>query len=135
MDVIDLIGRVLFALVFWQNGYRQLAQRKNMIAYAQSFGAPAPAISVPVTGVVMLLGGTMLVLGIWPDVAAVALFLFLVAAAFIAHRYWEHEDFGMRAGQEAQFMKNIALAGACLVFLAVYRQFDDDLIMLVGPLF
>ena len=41
----------------------------------------------------------------------------------------------MRAGQEAQFMKNIALAGACLVFLAVYRQFDEDLIMLVGPLF
>ena len=83
----------------------------------------------------MLLGGTMLVLGVWPDVAAIALFLFLVAAAFIAHRYWEHEDFGMRAGQEAQFMKNIALAGACLVFLAVYRQFDEDLIMLVGPLF
>jgi uncharacterized membrane protein YphA (DoxX/SURF4 family) len=75
------------------------------------------------------------VLGIWPDVAAIALFLFLVAAAFIAHRYWEHEDFGMRAGQEAQFMKNIAMAGACLVFLAVYRQFDEDLIMLVGPLF
>ena len=104
-----------------------------MIAYAQSFGAPAPAISVPVTGVVMLLGGTMLVLGIWPTCRV--LFLFLVAAAFIAHRYWEHEDFGMRAGQEAQFMKNIALAGACLVFLAVYRQFDEDLIMLVGPLF
>ena len=41
----------------------------------------------------------------------------------------------MRAGQEAQFMKNIALAGACLVFLSVYRQFDEDLIMLVGPLF
>jgi uncharacterized membrane protein YphA (DoxX/SURF4 family) len=132
MDVIDLIGRVLFALVFWQNGYRQLAQRQNMVAYAQSFGAPAPAISVPVTGVVMLLGATMLVLGIWPDIAAIALFLFLVAAAFIAHRYWEHEDFGMRAGQEAQFMKNIAMAGACLVFLAVYSQFDEDLIMLVG---
>ena len=31
------------------------------------------------------------------------------AAAFIAHRYWEHGDFGMRAGQEAQFMKNIAM--------------------------
>jgi hypothetical protein len=38
----------------------------------------------------------------------------------------------MRAGQEAQFMKNIAMAGACLVFLAVYSQFDEDLIMLVG---
>ena len=34
MDIVDLVGRILFALVFWQNGYRQLAQRKNMIAYA-----------------------------------------------------------------------------------------------------
>jgi putative oxidoreductase len=135
MDIIDLVGRFLFALVFWQNGWRQLAQRTNMIAYAKSFGAPFPEFSVPFTGVVMLAGGTMLVLGVWPDVAAIALFLFLVSAAFIAHRYWEHEDFGMRAGQEAQFMKNIAMAGACLVFLAVYRQFDEDLIMLVGPLF
>ncbi len=135
MDIIDIVGRFLFALVFWQNGYRQLAQRKSMIAYAQSFGAPAPAISVPVTGVIMLLGGTMLVLGIWPDLAALMLFAFLIAAAFVAHRYWEHEDFGMRAGQEAQFMKNIALAGACLVFFAVYAQFDDELAHLVGPLF
>jgi putative oxidoreductase len=135
MDIVDIVGRVLFALVFWQNGYRQLAQRTNMIAYAQSFGAPFPALSVPVTGVVMLLGGTMLVLGIWPDLAALMLFVFLVAAAFIAHRYWEHEDFGMRAGQEAQFMKNIALAGACLFFFAVFNQFGDDMPNLVGPLF
>ena len=72
MDIVDLVGRIMFALVFWQNGYRQLAQRKNMIAYAQSFGAPFPAFSVPFTGVVMLAGGTMLVLGVWPDVAAIA---------------------------------------------------------------
>jgi uncharacterized membrane protein YphA (DoxX/SURF4 family) len=135
MDVIDIAGRVLFALVFWQNGYRQLAQRANMVAYAKSFGAPFPEFSVPFTGVVMLAGGTMLVLGVWPDVAALALGAFLVAAAFIAHRYWEHEDFAMRAGQEAQFMKNIAMAGACLVFFAVYAQFDDELLHLVGPLF
>jgi putative oxidoreductase len=135
MDVVDIVGRVLFALVFWQNGYRQLAQRANMVAYAQSFGAPYPALSVPVTGVVMLLGGTMLVLGVWPDLASLMLFLFLVAAAFIAHRYWEHEDFAMRAGQEAQFMKNIAMAGACLVFFAAFQQFGDDMPNLVGPLF
>ena len=135
MDVIDIIGRVMFAAVFWQNGYRQLAQRQNMVAYAKSFGAPVPEFSVPFTGVVMLAGGTMLVLGIWPDVAALALAAFLIAAAFIAHRYWEHEDFGMRANQEAHFMKNIALAGACLVFFAVYSQFEDALTHLVGPLF
>ena len=125
MDVVDVVGRVLFALVFWQNGYRQLAHRANSVAYARSFGAPAPEISVPVTGVVMLAGGTLLVLGIWPDLAVLALAGFVLSAAFVAHRYWELEDFGMRAGQEAQFMKNVALAGACLVMFVYFNQYED----------
>ena len=125
MDVVDIVGRVLFALVFWQNGYRQLANRAGSVAYARSFGAPYPEISVPVTGVVMLAGGTLLVLGVWPDLAVLALALFLVSAAFVAHRYWKETDFGMRAGQEAQFMKNIALAGACLVMFVYFNQYED----------
>jgi hypothetical protein len=32
-------------------------------------------------------------------------------------------------------MKNIALAGACLFFFAVFNQFGDDMPNLVGPLF
>src|ERR1700754_3986116 len=125
MDVVDIVGRVLFALVFWQNGYRQLANRAGSVAYARSFGAPYPEISVPVTGVVMLAGGTLLVLGVWPDLAVLALAVFLVSAAFVAHRYWKETDFGMRAGQEAQFMKNIALAGACLVMFVYFNQYKD----------
>jgi hypothetical protein len=42
MDVVDVVGRVLFAFVFWQNGYRQLANRAGSVAYAKSFGAPSP---------------------------------------------------------------------------------------------
>jgi putative oxidoreductase len=125
MDVVDIVGRVLFALVFWQNGYRQLAHRANSVAYAKSFGAPYPEVSVPVTGVIMLAGGTLLVLGVWPDLAVLALAAFLLAAAFVAHRYWEETDFGMRAGQEAQFMKNIAMAGACLVMFVYFNQYED----------
>jgi putative oxidoreductase len=135
MDVVDIAGRVLFALVFWQNGYRQLANRAGSVAYAKSFGAPNPEVSVPVTGVVMLAGGALLVLGIWPDLAVLALAAFVVAAALVAHRYWEETDFGMRAGQEAQFMKNIALAGACLFMFAIFNRFGDDLPGLTGPLF
>jgi putative oxidoreductase len=125
MDVVDIVGRVLFAFVFWQNGYRQLANRAGSVAYAKSFGAPSPEISVPVTGVLMLAGGTLLVLGVWPDLAVLALAVFLVSAAFVAHRYWKETDFGMRAGQEAQFMKNIALAGACLVMFVYFNQYED----------
>ncbi len=135
MDVVDIIGRVLFAFVFWQNGYRQLAKYDAMVGYAKSFGAPFPAISVPVTGVIMLAGGTLVVLGVWPDLAALLLAAFLVSAAYFAHPYWKETDWAARAGQEAHFFKNIALAGACLFMFAVFGTYGDDMPGLVGPLF
>jgi putative oxidoreductase len=48
-------------------------------------------------------------------------------AAFLAHAYWKESDPGMRAAQQAQFWKNIALTGAALVLPAMYadgREFD-----------
>jgi putative oxidoreductase len=135
MDVVDIAGRVLFALVFWLNGYNHLRHRADTVAFAKSFGTPAAEFSVPFTGVVMLAGGTLLVLGIWPDLAVLGLALFLVSAAFLAHRYWEESDYGMRAAQQAQFLKNISLAGACVFMFAVFNQYGDDLPGLGGPLF
>ena len=42
----------------------------------------------------------------------------------------------MRAGQQAQFMKNIALTGAALFIFAIYSEYGDDVpAYLGGPLF
>jgi uncharacterized membrane protein YphA (DoxX/SURF4 family) len=35
------------------------------------------------------------------------------------HRFWEEDDAQTRAGELAQFMKNISLAGGALILLAV----------------
>jgi uncharacterized membrane protein YphA (DoxX/SURF4 family) len=135
MDVVDIVGRVLFALVFWRNGYVHLRHRAGTVEFSKTFGTPSPELSVPGTGVLMLVCGTAVVLGIWPDLAALLLAIFLVTAALLAHRFWEADDYGFRAVQEAQFLKNIALAGACLFMIAVFSEFGDDMPNLVGPLF
>ena len=127
LDVIDLVGRLLFACVFFINGWAQVARRDVMVGVGQAIGAPRPDLTVPVSGVLMLISATLIALGIWADLGALLLALFLPYAAFLAHAYWKESDPGMRAAQSAQFGKNIALAGAALVLLAMYadgREFD-----------
>ena len=127
LDVIDLVGRLLFAAVFFINGWAQVARRDVMVGVGQAIGAPRPDLTVPISGVLMLISAALIALGVWADLGALLLFLFLPYAAFLAHAYWKESDPGMRAAQSAQFWKNIALAGAALVLLAMYadgREFD-----------
>jgi putative oxidoreductase len=136
VDVIELIGRIVFALLFLDYGSMHLRQRAGMIAYAKSFNAPFPEVSVPVSGVMMLLGGLMIALGVWPDVGAILIILFVLPAGFVGHKYWAESDWGMRATQRAHFWKNIAIVGGALFMLGAAIDYGDDMpLTLVGPLF
>lgn len=132
MDVIDLIGRVLFASVFVVNGWAHLAHREMIVGVARGMGAPAPELTAPAAGVLMLVSSALIVLGVWADLAALALVPFLFATAVLAHAYWKEEDPMTRAGQHAQFWKNIGLAGAALYIVATFTETD---LTLGSPLF
>lgn len=136
MDVVNVVGRVLFAFLFLQNGYNHLAHPKVMIPFGEYIGVPSPKLSVPATGVMMIVGGVLIALGLWADLGAILLILFLPAAGFYGHAYWKETDPNMRAAQTAQFYKNIALTGAALFIFAIYGEFGDDVpASLGGPLF
>jgi putative oxidoreductase len=132
MDVIDLAGRILFALLFLDNGWAHCAKAAQMVPFGRSIGAPMAHISVPFTGVMMLAGGILIILGFWADLGALLLAIFLPAAGYLGHPYWRDTDPMMRAAQKAQFWKNIALLGAALFFLYAFYEFGDDIALTVG---
>jgi putative oxidoreductase len=132
MDVVDLVGRVLFALLFLDNGWAHLAKREQMVPFGRAIGAPLAHISVPLTGVMMIVGGVLVALGIWADLGALLIVLFLPAAGYLGHAYWRETDPMMRAAQKAQFWKNIALAGAALFILYAFQQFGDEIGLTLG---
>lgn len=136
MDAVFLIGRILFSLIFIASGVMgHLVQGKQTAEYARSVGAPPPEVTVPLTGVMILLGGLSVLLGLWADVGAILLIVFLLLAAFMMHAFWKEQDPQMEQVQMAQFMKNIALAGAALIILFIYDAFGDDApLSLTGPL-
>ncbi|GAA4289033.1 DoxX family protein [Georgenia daeguensis] len=136
MDVLVLLGRVLFGLLFLGSGYGHLAQRQMMAGYAASKGVPAANLMVPLTGLQILVGALMVALGIWPDVGALLLVAFLLPTAFIMHGFWAETDPGAKTMEQTQFLKDLALAGAALVMFAVFAYLGDDLgLVLVSPLF
>src|SRR4051794_32478169 len=111
MDVVNVVGRVLFAFLFLQNGYNHLAHPNVMIPFGEYIGVPSPKFSVPATRVMMLVPGVLITLGFGADLGAILLVLFLPAAAYYGHAYWKETDPNLRAAQTAQFYKNVALTG------------------------
>ena len=58
---------------------------KEMVGYAASRGAPIPAVSVPLTGLMLIAGGIGVGLGLFAFIAIILVLAFLVLAAFIMH--------------------------------------------------
>ena len=135
MDVLFLIGRILFGMLFVSSGLTAHMGRQG-VEYAKAYGAPAPQLMVPLSGVVIIVGGAMVVLGIWGDLGSLLVGAFVVSIAPIMHAFWKEQDPQMRAIQQAQFSKNLALAGAALILFYAYNQLQGDAgLSITDPLF
>ena len=136
MDVVVLIGRILFAFLFLTSGYAHFAQRKAFAGYAGARGVPQPMPAVLAGGVALVLGGLMVLLGIWADLGALFLVAFLVPTAVLVHGFWKESDPQARTMEMSQFSKDTALAGASLMLFAFFAYAGDNLgLTITGPLF
>jgi putative oxidoreductase len=137
MDVLFLIGRILFGLLFVSSAFGVHIGKagKQGIEYARSLGAPNPDLLVPLSGWVIVAGGTMVALGLWADLGALLLLGFLAGITPIMHAYWKLDDPMEKATQQAMFFKNVALAGAALIIFYFYNQGQDLELSLTDALF
>jgi putative oxidoreductase len=136
MDVIVLIGRILFVAIFLASGFAHLTQARDMAGYVGSKGIPNALLLIQLSGVQLLVGGLMVLLGIWMDLGFLILAAFLVPAALLIHPFWKVDDPAQLNVERAQFMKNIALTGACLALFALVAYAGPDLgLTITEPLF
>ena len=108
--IIQLIGRIMLALIFILAGAGKISDPAGTIGYMQSAGLPSlllwPTIALE------LLGGIALAIGYKTRLVAFALAGFCVLASVLFH-----SNFGDEM-QMYMFLKNIAIAGG-LLLLAV----------------
>jgi putative oxidoreductase len=136
MDVVFLIGRILFVVPFLLSVQIHLINREQGVQYARMYNVPLAELGVPLTGLMALVGGLSVLLGVWGDLGAllIAAFLFLITP--FMHAFWREQDAMQRGIQTAMFMKNFALAGGALVLFYVWNQLQGDAgASLTDPLF
>jgi putative oxidoreductase len=134
---IVLVGRILFSIMFIRSAVTgHIPHSKRSEAYARTSGFPLPAVAGWPAGIWLLAGGLSVALGIWPDVGALMLGLFVIPAAAWFHRYWTIEDQGQRMTQGHMFYRNVTALGASLVMFGMFATTGPALrFSITAPLF
>lgn len=135
MDIVILIGRILFCFIFLGGAAGHLTQSAMMAGVAGQKNVPAPRLVVLATGIFMVVAALMIIVGVWADLAALGLFVFLVPTAFVMHNFWAETDPQTAMLEQLHFLKDMSLAGACLIFFGLLNSSPDVGLFLVGPLF
>lgn len=119
MDVLFLIGRLIFGGYFVMSAWGHFKHLEMLTGYAQSKGVSSPRAAVFGSGVLLLLGGLGIVFGIAPEASLALLIIFLVPVTFKMHAFWKETDPNAKMSERTQFMKNVALIGALLMLYAI----------------
>lgn len=120
MGFLLFLSRILFAIIFINSGLGHIKNTAQMSQYAASKGVPAPKFSVFISGIMLLFGGFSILLGLWVNIGALLLILFLLPAAFLMHDFWEVDDPDQRQNEQIHFFKDLALAGAAFLIWYLY---------------
>jgi putative oxidoreductase len=137
MDAMFLIGRFLYGLLFVVSGIAgHLIAYQALKGYAEAKKIPLAGPAVLVSGVGIILAGLGIIAGVWPDLAALGLAVFLFFTTFFMHNFWTIKGDAMaRQADMTQFQKDLALLGVALVFFAVTAFGGEFGPTLTDPLF
>lgn len=129
MKILVFVGQVYLGLFFLYNAYNHFKNRAAIAGFAQMRAVPAPMVTVPLTGLILLGAGLSLLFGYRVVIGAWLAIIFLILVSYYVHHYWT--DQGMeRVGQQVHFFKNLAIASALLLATFVPK---DVWVIRLGP--
>jgi putative oxidoreductase len=130
--VILLIGRILFIALFVSAARGHI---QNHPRYVEGSGKklPFPILAGWPAGVFLLVAAISIVAGIWADIGALMIALFLIPAAVLFHPFWSQTDPAARRTHEASFYRDMSLLGAALALFALFAAAGHVPFALTGP--
>lgn len=117
-----LTGRLFFGGLLAFAGVNHFASVDEMTEQAAANGIPMARFGVVTTGVMLLAGGLGIVAGAYPVLSAGMLLTFFVVVTPAMHDFWTVEDEERKEAELTNFLKNMQLLGASVVFLALGDQ-------------
>lgn len=117
-NIVDLIGRILLSFIFLYDAYDSIfyfkATKAKMTAYGLTWNQ-----NLLLVGAIFLLilGGTLVLIGYRARFGAILLLLYWVPVTFIVHSFWNDPEPERRL-QAILFTKNLAIIGGLLMVWA-----------------
>jgi uncharacterized membrane protein YphA (DoxX/SURF4 family) len=119
LNALLIIGRIFFGLLWIGAGFAHFKNLEAMTGYAKYKKLPAAKLGVLGSGLTFLIGGILVVLGVWVDLGALLIAITVILAALIFHQYWKESDANTKMQETMAFNKDIALGGAALILFAL----------------
>ena len=107
-DVTLLVSRIFLALLFLASGFGMMAAPAGVAGYMGALRVPMPGLTVWIVIVWKIVAALMVLVGFKTRLGALALALFSVAAALLAHTNFADQN------ELTQFLKDFAIAGGFL---------------------
>ena len=126
-DVLLLIARILLAWVFVGVAYGAIMNFGGSLAYFTSQKLSPPELWTWLALLTELTIAASLILGIGTRYGAILMFVFVLLATAIAHRYWEFAPGPPQIAQYNNFLKNISIMGGALaIFVTGAGRYSLD---------
>ncbi|HEX6675838.1 MAG TPA: DoxX family protein [Actinomycetes bacterium] len=135
--LVVLLGRILFAVFFgWEAGRAHVRFGAMFEGGARAAGFPAPFLAGRPAGIWLLVGSLSVALGVWPDVGALMVAVFVILAAAWFHRFWVIENEEQKRMQSQLFWRNAIALSTSLIMFGSFAAFGPELrFSITGPLF
>ena len=113
---VAVTGRVMFTLIFFLSGITHFTRMDDYVALMPA-AIPLRAFWVIVSGVVELIGATLIVANRYPRLGGWLIAIFLVPVTIAVHGVGmvDDPDARMRAIQMSFFLKGVTMTGAALL--------------------
>jgi len=132
---ILLVGRIIFSISFLMAGYNHIQRDRMMIGAARSRSFPLAAFAGWPAGVYLIVAGLSILLGVWPDLGALLIGLWVIPTALYFHSFWTIADAAQRQSQRQLFLRNLTYLGAAIALFATFAAAGSGLrFALTAPL-
>jgi uncharacterized membrane protein YphA (DoxX/SURF4 family) len=125
MPVTRQLARPLLSSTFIYGGIDALRNPDSKVKLAEPVALPIaqrvpglpedPRKLVQINAAVQVAAGTLLAIGKFPRLAALALIGSVIPTTYAGHRFWEAEDEATKAQQRIHFLKNLGLLGGLIL--------------------
>jgi len=127
MNVTYTIGRIFLSVLFIVAGVQKVMDVRNIAKMLEDNKVPIPEQIVPYLGAmpkyealgylvagIEVVGGLMVLVGLWARFGAAMLAIFTAATIFFVHHFWDMADAAQTANL-TQALKNLSIIGGLLL--------------------